>query len=147
MAYKQLTYAQRCQIFALNRGGFSCRAIATDLGVHHTTISRELRRNGCRAGYHPATAKYLDKLPIREAQITQIGDLLSGKKEIEDLISKPFRAQIKAKYNSKKKIKDLLLIPFSEDFYGDATLKADSETLGNLKALTDALKQRLEELV
>jgi IS30 family transposase len=51
MAYKQLTYAQRCQIFALRRRGFSCRSIAGDVGVHHTTISRELRRNSGRRGY------------------------------------------------------------------------------------------------
>jgi IS30 family transposase len=51
MAYKQLTYAQRCQIFALHRRGFSCRSIAIDVGVHHTTISRELLRNRGGRGY------------------------------------------------------------------------------------------------
>lgn len=51
MAYKQLTYPQRCQIFALRRRGFSCRSIAADIGVHHTTISRELRRNSGGRGY------------------------------------------------------------------------------------------------
>ncbi len=51
MAYKQLTYPQRCQIFALRRRGFSCRCIARDVGVHHSTISRELRRNCGGRGY------------------------------------------------------------------------------------------------
>ena len=51
MAYKQLTYAQRCQIFALRRRGLSCRGIAADIGVHHTTVSRELRRNSGGWGY------------------------------------------------------------------------------------------------
>jgi IS30 family transposase len=78
MAFKQLTYAQRCQIFALNRRGFSCRSIATDLGVHHSTISRELRRNGCRAGYHPTTAhqyyhaRRYQRAPIMTGRFVQV---------------------------------------------------------------------------
>ena len=51
MAYKQLTYAQRCQISVLHRRGFPCRSIARDIGVHHTTICRELRRNRGGRGY------------------------------------------------------------------------------------------------
>ena len=57
MAYNQLTCAQRWQIFALRRRGLSYRAIGDDLSVHHTTISREVRRNGTAGGYDPARAE------------------------------------------------------------------------------------------
>lgn len=57
MACKQLTYAQRCQIFALRRRGFSCRSIARDIGVHPSTISRELRRNSGGWGYRHEQAQ------------------------------------------------------------------------------------------
>ena len=49
--YRQLTYGQRCQIYALKKRGFSSRQIAADLGVSHTTTGRELRRNSGRRGY------------------------------------------------------------------------------------------------
>lgn len=49
--YGQLTYGQRCQIYALKKRGFSNRQIGLDLGVSHTTIGRELRRNSGRRGY------------------------------------------------------------------------------------------------
>jgi IS30 family transposase len=46
-----LTRDERCQIYTLLQSGKSGRAIAKFLGVHHSTISRELKRNrGCR-GY------------------------------------------------------------------------------------------------
>lgn len=51
MTYNQLTYEQRCQIYALNKRGFSCRQIGVDIGVHASTISRELRRNRGGRGY------------------------------------------------------------------------------------------------
>ena len=42
--YTQLTQEQRYQIYALNKAGFTQKAIAIDPGVHPSTISRELRR-------------------------------------------------------------------------------------------------------
>ena len=42
--YTQLTQEQRYQIYALNKAGFTQKAIAIDLGVHPSTISRELRQ-------------------------------------------------------------------------------------------------------
>ena len=50
-SYKQLTYEQRCQIYALNKRGDSQRSIARALGVHQSTISRELERNSGERGY------------------------------------------------------------------------------------------------
>jgi IS30 family transposase len=49
--YQHLTYAQRCQIYALKKRGFSQEEIAKDMGVSQGTISRELRRNKGKRGY------------------------------------------------------------------------------------------------
>ncbi len=51
MGYRQLTQEQRYQISALLVAGKSQRQIATLLGCHSSTISRELRRNGTSQGY------------------------------------------------------------------------------------------------
>jgi len=45
MSYKQLTMKERYQIEALKKEGLSQRAIANNICVHHSTISRELKRN------------------------------------------------------------------------------------------------------
>ncbi|MFT3742550.1 MAG: IS30 family transposase [Gammaproteobacteria bacterium] len=45
MAYKQLDYLTRCKIFGLWRAGLNQTEIANDIGVHKSTISRELNRN------------------------------------------------------------------------------------------------------
>lgn len=50
MPYQHLTQDERYQIAALFRAGFSCTAIARELGRHPSTIVRELRRN--RSGLH-----------------------------------------------------------------------------------------------
>lgn len=49
--YRQLTYGQRCQIYALKKRGFSNRQIGSDLDVSHTTVGRDLNRNVGRRGY------------------------------------------------------------------------------------------------
>ena len=57
--YKQLTVEQRYQIEALLQAGLSQTLIANQLGVHRSTISRELRRGialrGRTAGVYVAT--------------------------------------------------------------------------------------------
>lgn len=45
MAYKQLDFIQRCRIYGLWRAGHTQLAIAKEIGVHKSTISRELNRN------------------------------------------------------------------------------------------------------
>lgn len=45
MGYKQLDYQKRCQIYGLWRAGHSQTEIAREIGVHKSTISRELKRN------------------------------------------------------------------------------------------------------
>lgn len=45
MAYKQLDYLTRYKIYGLWRAGFKQVEIAKEVGVHKSTISRELKRN------------------------------------------------------------------------------------------------------
>jgi len=58
MNYTQLTYEQRYQIKALLKMGHNKTEIAECLGVHKTTISRELKRNRGRRGYRPKQAHH-----------------------------------------------------------------------------------------
>ena len=57
--YSHLSHEHRCQLYALHKRGLSQRAIAADLGVGQSSISRELKRNKGRRGYRlgQATAK------------------------------------------------------------------------------------------
>lgn len=56
MAYQQLTQCQRYQIYALLKRAHSQTAIAETIGVHKSTISRELKRNRGQRGYRPQQA-------------------------------------------------------------------------------------------
>ncbi len=56
MSYKQLTYEQRYQIEALLKEGMSQRRIASNIGVHPSTISRELKRNRLDSGEYLASS-------------------------------------------------------------------------------------------
>lgn len=49
--YHHLTYSQRCQIVILKERGESNSAIAKYLGVHRSTVYRELARNSKNEGY------------------------------------------------------------------------------------------------
>lgn len=57
--YHQLTQEQRYQIYALKKTGHSGSEIADVIGVHKSTVSRELRRNRGRRGYRPQQAQKL----------------------------------------------------------------------------------------
>jgi len=54
--YQQLTQAQRYQIKAYLSIGTQKSDIAKKLGVHKSTISRELQRNTGQRGYRPKQA-------------------------------------------------------------------------------------------
>ena len=56
--YQQLTQEQRYQISAFRKAGFSQSAIARELAVDKSTISRELRRNRGERGYRPKQAHH-----------------------------------------------------------------------------------------
>ena len=51
-----LTQEQRYQIYAFVRAGFLQKDIASEIGVHKSTISRELQRNRGLRGYRPKQA-------------------------------------------------------------------------------------------
>lgn len=57
--YHQLTQGQRYQIYALKKTGHSGSEIAEVIGVHKSTVSRELRRNQGGRGYRPQQAQKL----------------------------------------------------------------------------------------
>lgn len=59
MSYRQLTREQRYQIYALQKERHAHKQIAANLGVHPSTISRELRRNRGQRGYRPKQADEL----------------------------------------------------------------------------------------
>ncbi|MDO9545805.1 MAG: helix-turn-helix domain-containing protein [Pelolinea sp.] len=54
--FAQLNHIQRYQIFALLKIGHHQTEIAETIGVHKTTISREIGRNRGRRGYRPKQA-------------------------------------------------------------------------------------------
>ena len=56
MTYTQLTQEQRYQIQALLKMEHSQTEIADTLGVHRSTISREMQRNRGKRGYRPKQA-------------------------------------------------------------------------------------------
>lgn len=58
-SYTQLTQGQRYQIEALLEGEHNQSEIATILGVHKATISRELKRNGLEKQYEQIVAQRL----------------------------------------------------------------------------------------
>jgi IS30 family transposase len=59
MNYTQLTREQRYQIYVLKKACHAQSEIAMMLGVHKSTISRELARNGGQRGYRPKQAHEL----------------------------------------------------------------------------------------
>lgn len=61
MSYTQLTREQRYQIYALKKAAHNQTGIAAILGVHKSTIGRELARNSGRRGYRPKQAHELSE--------------------------------------------------------------------------------------
>lgn len=55
--YTQLTYNQRYHIYTFMKAGLCQTEIAEIVGVHKSTISREIRRNRVRRGYRPKQAQ------------------------------------------------------------------------------------------
>jgi IS30 family transposase len=55
--YKQLTEDDRIEIYAMKQAGKEQKMIAAELGVHPSTISRELARNTGLRGYRPKQAQ------------------------------------------------------------------------------------------
>ncbi|WP_408613045.1 helix-turn-helix domain-containing protein [Limibacter armeniacum] len=57
--YRHLSQSQRFAIALLLKAGHSFSAIAKQLGVHRSTISREVKRNIYKGEYHPVQAQQL----------------------------------------------------------------------------------------
>lgn len=57
--YTQLTQEQRYQIYAFMKAGFNHTRIALEIGVHKSTVSREVRRGRGGRGYRPKQAQEL----------------------------------------------------------------------------------------
>jgi IS30 family transposase len=57
--YHQLTQGQRYQIYALKKTKHSLVEIAAVIGVHKSSVSRELKRNRGKRGYRPQQAHEL----------------------------------------------------------------------------------------
>lgn len=55
--YRQLTLRQRYQIWTGLRLGLRQKEIALEVGVHKSSISRELKRNASAGGYRPQAAE------------------------------------------------------------------------------------------
>jgi len=72
MTYTQLTREQRYQIYALMKAGLSQTAIARIIGVHKSTISREMRRNRGLRGYRPKQAQRFAEIRRAKAVTTLI---------------------------------------------------------------------------
>jgi IS30 family transposase len=72
MSYTQLTREQRYQIYALKKAGHTQTETAAIIGVHKSSISRELRRNRGRRGYRPARAHELAEARQRAARRPRI---------------------------------------------------------------------------
>ncbi len=69
--YHQLTQEQRYQIYALKKTGHSLAEMATVIGVHKSSVSRELKRNRGKRGYRPQQAQSL-ALERRQKSVPRI---------------------------------------------------------------------------
>ncbi|MDA8684987.1 helix-turn-helix domain-containing protein [Planktomarina temperata] len=58
-AYHRLTEGERDQVYALKKAGLTQRAIADQIGVNKSTISREFKRNTGLRRYRPKQAHRL----------------------------------------------------------------------------------------
>jgi IS30 family transposase len=55
-SYHRLTGANRIELYALKKAGLTQKAIAAQINIAPSTISRELRRNTSLRGYRPKQA-------------------------------------------------------------------------------------------
>ncbi|MFA5809184.1 MAG: helix-turn-helix domain-containing protein [Thermoleophilia bacterium] len=72
--YAQLAQEQRYQIYSFLKAGFKQSQIAREIGVHKSTISRELKRNKGLRGYRPVQAHKLTQQRRQAAVSRKISD-------------------------------------------------------------------------
>ncbi len=73
-AYHRLTEGERNQVYALKKAGLPQRAIADQIGVNKSTISREFKRNTGLRGYRPKQAHRLACARQAQIQRSRISD-------------------------------------------------------------------------
>jgi transposase, IS30 family len=72
MSYTQLTREQRYQIYSLKKAGHTQSEMAAIVGVHKSSVSRELRRNRGGRGYRPGRAQEMAEARQRGAHRPRI---------------------------------------------------------------------------
>lgn len=65
--YHQLTQEQRYHVSGLRKAGMNLRDIASDVGVHYSTVSRELTRNSVSGSYSAQEAQYFSDCRRRKS--------------------------------------------------------------------------------
>ena len=85
MNYQQLTLEKRYQISALQKAGFNQKEVAEEIGVHPSTISRELRRNRDRVRGYSAELAHIQSVKMESTK----------KKRLS--LTKPIERYIRAK--------------------------------------------------
>ncbi len=83
MSYTHLSIIERSKLEALHQLGLSARVIALKLKRHHSTISRELKKNQSPDGYLAAdqrngTDVFVRIKPLEESGQRRLGKKLSG---------------------------------------------------------------------
>ena len=73
-AYQRITEGERNQVYALKKAGLPQRAIADQIGVNKSTISREFKRNTGLRGYRPKQAHRLACARQAQIQRSRISD-------------------------------------------------------------------------
>lgn len=66
--YQHLSQPQRYQIEALLKAGYSKIAVARQLGVHRSTICREIKRNSTLSTHPPDKYKAVNPNFLRKAE-------------------------------------------------------------------------------
>jgi len=100
--YHQLTQEQRYQIYALKKTGHTGSEIAEVIGVHKSTVSRELRRNRGGRGYRPQQAHELASMR-RQKSVPRI--TAEGWAVVESLLSQDWSPeQISGRLKKEQKV-------------------------------------------
>lgn len=94
--YHHLTYDQRCQIYTLKGIEKSLTEIASIIGVHRSSITRELKRNADLEKYHYASAQ--EKSTIRKSK-RSIQKLV-----LNDSMKAIIESEVKLKYLSPQQL-------------------------------------------
>jgi IS30 family transposase len=85
--YTQLAQEQRYQIQALRKAGVNQSEITANVGIHTSTISRELRRNHGLGGYRPKQAHRYTMARRQNKNRPPIGD------DVWTLVEHPLREE------------------------------------------------------